>query len=99
MSVTPLYNNVLVKRVEAETKTAGGIVLPDSSKEKQTIGEVVAVGNGKLNEKTGELLPLSVKVGDKVVFGRYAGTEIKIDGEEHTIMKESEILAILKEKK
>ncbi|RME87803.1 MAG: co-chaperone GroES [Planctomycetota bacterium] len=97
MAVTPLYDYVLVQRIEEENKTPGGIVLPDTAKEKQQIGKVIAVGQGKLNTKTGELIPLSVKEGDKVVFGKYAGTDIKIDGEEYSIMKESEILAILKD--
>ena len=97
MTVQPLYDYVLVKRIEEEEKTPGGIVLPDTAKEKPQIGEVIAVGQGKRNTKTGELIPLTVKVGDKVVFGKYAGTEIKIDGEEYSIMKESEILAIVKE--
>lgn len=97
MAIKPLYDHVLVKRLEAEEKTAGGILLPDTAKEKQQIGEVIAVGPGKLNEKNGELIPLSVKVGDKVVFSKYAGSEVKIDGEEHSLMRESEILAILKD--
>ena len=95
MGITPLYDHVLVKRVEAEEKTAGGIFIPGTAQEKQQIGEIIAVGCGR--QKKDKLIPLNVKVGDKIVFGKYAGTEVKIDGQEHSIMKESEILAILTE--
>jgi chaperonin GroES len=94
MSIRPLEDRVLIKPQEAEQKTTGGIVLPDSAKEKQQRGTVVAVGGGKLLD-TGERAGMSVKEGDTVVFGKYAGTEIKIEGEEHQIMRESEILAVL----
>ena len=96
MRVRPLDDRVLVKPIEAEDKTAGGIVLPDTAKEKSQRGEVVAVGAGKLLD-TGERAPLSLTMGDRVVFGKYAGTEIKIDGEEHTIMRENELLGVLEE--
>jgi len=94
MRVRPLDDRVLVKPIEAEDKTAGGIVLPDTAKEKSQRGEVVAVGAGKLLD-TGERAALAVKKGDRVVFGKYAGTEIKIDGAQHQIMRENEILAVL----
>lgn len=94
MRVRPLDDRVLVKPIEAEDKTAGGIVLPDTAKEKSQRGEVVAVGAGKLLE-TGERAPLTLKKGDRVVFGKYAGTEIKIDGTQHQIMREHEVLAVL----
>ena len=96
MNVRPLDDRVLIKPLEAEEKTAGGIVLPDTAKEKSQRGEVIAVGAGKLLDD-GERAPLSVKKGDRVLFGKYAGTEIKIGGEEHQIMRESEILAVLEE--
>lgn len=94
MKVRPLEDRVLIKPLEAEEKTSGGILLPDTAKEKQQRGKVIAVGEGKLLD-SGERAPVSVKEGDVVVFGKYAGTEIKIDGEEHQIMRESEILAVL----
>ncbi len=96
MNVRPLEDRVLIKPLEAEEQTAGGIVLPDSAKEKQQRGTVVAVGGGKLLD-SGERASLSVKTGDTVVFGKYAGTEIKIAGDKHQIMRESEILAVLDE--
>jgi len=97
MNVTPLDDRVLVLPLEASTTTSGGIVLPDSAKEKSQRGEVVAVGGGKLLD-SGKRAELAVKKGDRVLFGKYAGTEIKIDGKEHQIMRESEILAVLEEK-
>lgn len=97
MRIRPLDDRVLIKPIEAEDKTAGGIVLPDSAKEKSQRGEVVEIGNGKLLD-TGDRAPLAVKKGDRVVFGKYAGTEIKIDGTQHQIMREHEILAVLEEK-
>lgn len=97
MNVTPLDDRVLVLPIEASTTTAGGIVLPDSAKEKSQRGEVVSVGTGKLLDN-GKRAELSVKKGDRVLFGKYAGTEIKIGGKEHQIMRESEILAVLEEK-
>ncbi|MCS6855285.1 MAG: co-chaperone GroES [Elioraea sp.] len=98
MKFRPLHDRVVVKRVSAEEKTAGGIIIPDTAKEKPQEGEVVAVGPGARNEK-GELVPLEVKVGDRVLFGKWSGTEVKIDGEELLIMKESDIMGILEESK
>ncbi|WP_114375563.1 co-chaperone GroES [Elioraea thermophila] len=98
MKFRPLHDRVVVKRVSAEEKTAGGIIIPDTAKEKPQEGEVVAVGPGARNEK-GELVPLEVKVGDRVLFGKWSGTEVKIDGEELLIMKESDIMGILEDAK
>lgn len=94
MKIKPLADRIVLKVVEAEEKTKSGIVLPDTAKEKPQQGEVVAVGPGKYSED-GKLLPMSVKVGDMVLFGKYAGTEIKYEGEEYLIVKESDLLAIL----
>ena len=94
MKIRPLHDRVIVKRIEEEETTKGGIIIPDTAKEKPSEGKVVAVGNGKLLE-TGNLQPLEVKKGDKVLFGKYAGTDIKIDGEEHLIMREDDIIAIV----
>ena len=94
MSIRPLHDRVLVRREEEETKTAGGIVLPGSAAEKPSRGEVIAAGKGKITE-SGDVRPLDVKVGDKVIFGQYAGNTVKIDGEEFLIMSESEILAVV----
>lgn len=94
MNIRPLHDRVLVRREEEETKTAGGIVLPGSAAEKPSRGEVIAAGKGKITEN-GEVRPLDVKVGDKVIFGQYAGNTVKIDGEELLIMAESEILAVI----
>ena len=94
MKIKPLNNRVLVTRVEEEQKTAGGIIIPDTAKEKPQEGKVVAVGPGKTNDQ-GERMPLEVKTGDRILFGKYAGTEIKIDGEEQIFMRETDILAIL----
>ena len=94
MKVRPLDDRILVKPLEVEAKTAGGIVLPDSAKEKSQRGEIIAVGDGKVLD-SGERAELAVKAGDIVLFGKYAGTEIKIEGCAHQIMRESEILAIL----
>jgi chaperonin GroES len=94
MKFRPLHDRVVVRRVTAEEKTAGGIIIPDTAKEKPMEGEVVAVGPGARNEK-GELVPLEVKEGDRVLFGKWSGTEVKIDGEELLIMKESDIMGIL----
>ena len=90
----PLNDRVLVKRLESEEKTAGGLFIPDSAKEKPAKGEIVACGPGKLNDK-GERVAMEVKVGDVVLFAKYAGTEIKVDGVDHIIMREDDILAIL----
>ncbi|MBI4774457.1 MAG: co-chaperone GroES [Deltaproteobacteria bacterium] len=94
MEVKPLNDRVLVLRVESEEKTAGGIIIPDAAKEKPQQGKVIAAGPGKLNDK-GERIPLGVKKGDTVLFGKYSGTEITIDGVEHSIMREEELLAIV----
>ncbi|WP_231758997.1 co-chaperone GroES [Microbulbifer elongatus] len=96
MSIKPLYDRVVVKRLAAETTTKGGIVIPDKAAEKPTQGEVIATGDGAQLDN-GELRPLAVKVGDRVLFGQYAGTEIKHDGETYLIVKESDILAVLDE--
>ncbi len=96
MKVRPLDDRILVRPLEAEEKTAGGIVLPDTAKEKPQRGEVVAIGSGK-RLKDGSRAPLAVKTGDTVLFGRYAGTEIKIDGKEHQVMNEDDVLAVLEE--
>jgi len=94
MKLKPLNDRVLVKRLEMEEKTAGGIYIPDSAKEKPMKGEVVAAGPGKLDED-GKRVKMAVKAGDTVLFAKYAGTEIKIDGEEHLVMREDDILAIV----
>lgn len=94
MKVRPLHDRVIVKRVEEEEKTKGGIIIPDTAKEKPIEGKVVAVGKGKILEN-GKQQPLEVKKGDKILFGKYAGTEIKIEGEEHLIMREDDIIAIV----
>ena len=94
MAFRPLGDRVLVKRVEEEEKTKGGIIIPDTAKEKPQEGEVIAVGNGKILEN-GTKLALDVKVGDKILFGKYSGTDIKIDGEEVLILREDEVLAVL----
>ncbi|MCG5051653.1 MAG: co-chaperone GroES [Myxococcales bacterium] len=94
MKVRPLYDRILVKRIEEETKTAGGLYIPDTAKEKPQEALVVAVGNGKIQED-GSLRKLEVKAGDKVLFSKYSGNEIKIDGEEHLILKEDDVLAVL----
>ena len=94
MKLKPLNDRVVVKRLEEETKTAGGIIIPDTAKEKPIQGEVLAVGNGKVMED-GSRRPLDLKAGDRVLFGKYAGTEIKVEGEELLIMREDDILAIV----
>jgi len=94
MKVKPLHDRVIVKRVEEEEKTKGGIIIPDTAKEKPVEGEIMAVGDGKVADD-GKKIPLEVKAGDKVLFGKYAGTEIQIDGEEHLIMREDDIIAIV----
>jgi chaperonin GroES len=94
MSLRPLQDRIIVKRVEEETKTAGGLFIPETAKEKPQRGEIVAAGNGKKTED-GKVLPLDVKVGDKVLFGKYSGTEVKLDGEELLIMREDDILAVV----
>jgi chaperonin GroES len=94
MKIRPLHDRVIVKRIEEEEKTKGGIIIPDTAKEKPIEGKVVAVGAGKLMDN-GKTLPLDVKKGDKILFGKYAGTDIKIEGEEHLIMREEDIIAIV----
>ena len=94
MKLRPLHDRILVKRVEEETKTAGGLFIPETAKEKPQRGEVVAAGNGKKTED-GKVLPLDVKVGDKVLFGKYSGTEVKVDGDDFLMMREDDILAVV----
>lgn len=94
MNFRPLYDKVLVERLESEEKTAGGIIIPDTAKEKPIEGKVIAIGSGNRSEKTGELVKLEVKVGDKVLFGKWSGTEIKVDGKDYLVMKESDIMGI-----
>jgi chaperonin GroES len=95
MKLRPLHDRIIVKRTEEEEKTSGGIIIPDTAKEKPQQGKVIAVGKGKMLEN-GKVNPMTVKKGDRVLFGRYAGTDIKIEGEEHLIMREDDILAIIK---
>jgi len=94
MKFRPLHDRVVVRRLEAEEKTAGGIIIPDTAKEKPMEGEVIAVGPGARDE-TGKLMPLDVKAGDRILFGKWSGTEVKLDGEELLIMKESDIMGII----
>jgi chaperonin GroES len=94
MKIRPLHDRVIVKRMEGEEKTKGGIIIPDTAKEKPVEGKVIAVGSGKLLEN-GKKAPLQVKEGDRILFGKYSGTEVKIDGEEHLIMREDDIIAIV----
>ncbi|BAM90700.1 co-chaperonin GroES [Bradyrhizobium oligotrophicum S58] len=94
MAFRPLHDRVVVKRIDAEEKTAGGIIIPDSAKEKPSQGEVIAVGPGARDE-SGKLVPLDVQVGDRVLFGKWSGTEVKIDGQELLIMKESDIMGVI----
>jgi chaperonin GroES len=94
MKVRPLYDRILVRRVAEEEKTKGGIIIPDSAKEKPSEGEVVAVGSGKVNDK-GELRALEVKKGDRILFGKYSGNEIKVDGDELIILREDEVLGVI----
>ena len=94
MKIRPLQDRVIVKRVAEEEKTKGGIIIPDTAKEKPQEGKVVAVGKGKLGEN-GKIIPLDVKVNDRILFGKYSGSEINIDGEEHMIMREEDILGVI----
>ena len=94
MAFRPLHDRVLVRRIEAEEKTAGGIIIPDSAQEKPSEGEIVAVGTGARNEQ-GQVHPLEVKAGDRVLFGKWSGTEVKLDGEDLLIMKESDIMGVV----
>jgi chaperonin GroES len=97
MKIRPLQDRVIVKRLEEEEKTKGGIIIPDSAKEKPQEGKVIAVGKGKVTED-GKVIPLDVKVGDRILFGKYSGTEVKIEGQEHLIMREEDILGIIEGK-
>jgi len=94
MKIRPLHDRVIVRRMEGEEKTKGGIIIPDTAKEKPVEGKVIAVGSGKVLEN-GKKAPLQVKEGDRILFGKYSGTEVKIDGEEHLIMREDDIIAIV----
>jgi chaperonin GroES len=94
MKLRPLHDRVIIKRLEAETKSAGGIVIPDSATEKPIKGEVIAVGSGKILED-GKVRPVGVKAGEKVLFGKYSGTEVKVDGEELLVMREEDLMAVI----
>jgi chaperonin GroES len=94
MKLRPLHDRVIIKRLEAETKSAGGIVIPDSATEKPIRGEVIAAGTGKILED-GKVRPIAVKAGDKVLFGKYSGTEVKVDGDELLVMREEDIMAVI----
>jgi chaperonin GroES len=96
MKIKPLQDRIIVKRLEEEEKTKGGIIIPDAAKEKPQEGKVIAVGDGKVLDN-GQKFALTVKVGDKVLFGKYSGTEIKIDGEEHLILREDDVLGIVED--
>lgn len=96
MKVRPLHDRLIVKRSEEEKKTKGGIIIPDTAKEKPIEGKVIAVGKGKINED-GTKIPMEVEKGDRILFAKYAGTEVKIDGEEHLIMKEDDVIAIIEQ--
>ena len=98
MNLKPLHDRVLVERVSSEDKTKGGIIIPDTAQEKPMEGKVLAVGNGARNEN-GQVVALDVKKGDKILFGKWSGTEVKIDGKEYSIMKESDIMGVSKSKK
>jgi chaperonin GroES len=96
MKIRPLHDRVIIKRMEEERTSPGGIVIPDSATEKPIKGEVVAVGNGKVTD-SGEVRPLDVNVGDKVLFGKYSGTEVKVEGEELLVMREEDIMAVIED--
>ncbi len=97
MKVRPLHDRVVIKRVDAEEKTKGGIIIPDTAKEKPQEGEVIAVGPGARDE-SGKLVPIDLKVGDRILFGKWSGTEIKLDGEDLLIMKESDVMGVIEGK-
>jgi chaperonin GroES len=97
MKIRPLQDRIIVKRLEGEEKTKGGIIIPDTAKEKPIEGKVIAVGNGKVLED-GKVRPLDIKAGDRVLFSKYAGTEVKLDGVEHLIMREEDILGVIEDK-
>jgi chaperonin GroES len=94
MNIRPLHDRIIVERVEEETKTAGGLIIPDTAKEKPQQGKVIAVGKGKVTED-GKLVGMDVKVGDRILFGKYAGTEIKIEGKEYLMMREDDVLGVI----
>ncbi len=94
MKLRPLHDRILVKRVEEESKTKGGIIIPDTAKEKPAEGTVISVGNGK-TAKDGKRIALDIKEGDRILFGKYSGTEVKIDGEEHIVMREDDVLGVI----
>ena len=94
MKFRPLHDRVVVRRLDAEAKTKGGIIIPDTAKEKPLEGKVIAVGNGKILED-GKVRPLDIKVGDRILFGKYAGTEIKLDGDEHLMLREEDVLGVI----
>ena len=94
MKIRPLHDRILVKRIEGEAKSRGGIIIPDTAREKPQEGKVVAVGKGKRNDD-GDLVPLNVRKGDRILFSRYAGTEIQLEGEEHLIVREDDVLAVI----
>jgi chaperonin GroES len=94
MKIRPLHDRILVKRIEEEAKSKGGIIIPDTAKEKPQEGRVIAVGNGKVSDD-GKLRPLDVRKGDRILFGKYSGTEIELEGEEHLIIREDDVLAVL----
>jgi chaperonin GroES len=94
MKLRPLNDRILVQRVEEETKTKGGIIIPDTAKEKPAEGKVIAVGNGKLGDD-GKRIPLEIKTGDRILFGKYGGTEVKIEGDEYLIMREDDVLGVI----
>jgi chaperonin GroES len=95
MNIRPLHDRVIIKRMEEERTTPGGIVIPDSATEKPIKGEVLAIGKGKVNEN-GSVRPLDLKIGDKVLFGKYSGTEVKVDGEDLLVMREDDVVAVIK---
>jgi chaperonin GroES len=95
MKIRPLHDRIVVKRIDNDVNKIGGLYIPDSAKEKPQEGEVIAVGNGKINDKTGERIALDVKAGDRILFGKYSGSDIKLDGEEYMIMREDEVLGVL----
>ena len=97
MKFNPLHDRILIKRIEEKETAKGGIIIPDSAKEKQQEGEVIAVGNGKKTEE-GKIIPLDVKAGDRILFGKYSGTEIKVDNEDYLILKEEEVLGVVEGK-
>ena len=97
MKIRPLHDRVLVKRLEEQQTTKGGIIIPDTAKEKPIEGEVIAAGNGKIME-SGDVRPMDIKQGDKILFGKYSGTEIKLEGVEHLILREDEVLAVIEKR-